>query len=95
MDKKIVLRDYTDDRKEFIIPDFENVESIEITILSGDEIADITYKDGKEISFDSSDDRIIAYNDDYYELPLEFIDEFSNFEGSSYRCSDYIARLKE
>lgn len=94
MDKKIVLRDYADSRKEFIIEDFENVETIFIQILSGDEVATISYKNGNEICFDSSNERLMDFNDGCYHLPLRLIDEFSNFEGSSYDCIDYIDRLK-
>lgn len=93
MDKKIILRDYSDLRKEFTIKDFENVKSIYISIISGDEVAEIVYKDGKFVNYDSSDERIMNYYDTCYELPLDLIDEFSAFEGDSYECERYIDEL--
>lgn len=94
MNKEIVLRDYMDIKQEFIIENFENVDDIHITVISGDEIADIEYKDGQSITFDSSNSRSDDFIDCYYNLPLEFIDEFSKFTGSSYQCYDYIKQLK-
>ena len=95
MDKRIILRDYKDNKKEFIIKDFENVEDIFIDIISGDEVAYICYKDNTEIEFDSSEDRIMNFYDYQYQLPLELIDMFSDFNGSSYNCKTYIEKLTE
>ena len=84
MDKKITLVDFARERKVYTIKDFENVFTIEIKIMSGDEIAKIFYKDGKIIKVDSSDCRYFGYYDGEYILQLDKVDEFSSFIGSSY-----------
>lgn len=52
------------------IGDINDIASIEMTVLSGDEVCTVFYKDGKEKVFDSSieahDNRAVGYNDDIY-----------------------------
>lgn len=88
MDKKVFIRDYTDHKTEVAIKDFEKVLRLDVEIITGDEVLTVTYKDGAKISFDSCDRRISDYYDANYELPLDKVDEFSNFDGSSYHCAE-------
>ena len=87
MDKMVCIRDYNRTRKVITINNFENVEKITVAIQSGDEILTAYYKDSSTVDFDSSDCRMMSFFDGEYELPLDEIDEFSAFEGSSYDCS--------
>ena len=87
MDKEIYIRDYARKKKKVIIPQFENVKRISVQILSGDEILNVVYSDCSTKRFDSCDCRTADYYDGEYNLPLNKVDEFSNFGGSSYDCS--------
>ena len=93
MEKRIVLVDFQSERKEFKIKNFENVVTIEIKILSGDEVAKIIYKDGSIITFDSSGDRFMNYYDDDYHLPLDLLNSFNKLKGSSYEKSYKILEI--
>lgn len=95
MYKQLTLRDFRGEKSDFIIEDFENVKDIDIVILSGDETATVHYFNGEKEEFDSSECRLVDYYDCSYELPLNIIDEFSSFEGSSYECERYIRKLIE
>ena len=63
---EIVLFDYEATKKTFDIGELKDVSKIEIIILSGDETAEVYYKDSAMAWFDSSDDRVIDYYDDIY-----------------------------
>ena len=63
----------------------KRVKSIEITILSGDEIASVIYEDGTQDIYDSAklcdDGRVVDYFDDEYTLysvpdKIDLIDKF-------------------
>lgn len=86
MDKMVYIRDYNDTKKAVTINSFEDVEKITVSIQSGDEILTVYYKDLSTVDFDSSDCRLMNFFDGEYELPLDKIDDFSAFDGSSYDC---------
>lgn len=94
MDKVIEIRDYKNSRKSITIKEFEKVKNLSVTILSGDEVLDVTYEDGHTDSFDASNSRVISYFDVVYDLPLHLIDEFSQFQGDTYDCAKHIRKLK-
>lgn len=50
---KLKLMDYMDRTKEFEIGDIDDILRIDIRILSGDEIAIVTYMNGDKEKFDS------------------------------------------
>ena len=96
MNKTIYIRDYESNKVKVEVPDWEDVESIDVTVLTGDEILDVYYSyydDNVSLTFDSSYDRLHDFYDGGYELPLELVDKFSEFEGSSYDCMEYIKGL--
>ena len=64
-DMVITVYDWNNKAKFIDVPveSAEGVASIDIRIISGDETGVITLKDGTEISFDASDDRIMNYYD--------------------------------
>ena len=65
---KITLYDFEPSTKEFEIGELEDIVSIEIMILSGDELACVTYKDRTVSWFDSSEDRFTDYYDGGYTI---------------------------
>ena len=84
MEREIVLTEYDGERHKYKIGNFENVFMIRINIKSGDEIAEIIYNDKSIKRIDCSDSRIMGFDDGSYILPLEKLDEFNKFNGSSY-----------
>jgi len=64
----ITLMDYADRKVTHDIGDIENIGTIDIEVITGDEIAVVTYKDGTIKRFDSSDSRIYDFYDNEYEI---------------------------
>lgn len=95
MNKRLVLVDWDGNEKEFDIPDFENVLSITIKVLTGDEVAGVCYKNGDIKVFDSSDDRLTDYLDCLYQIPLNKNEEFNNLQDSSYTRAEIANSLWE
>ena len=63
---KLMLIDFKKDALMVDIGDIDDIARISITILTGDEVAFVTYKDGTTNVFDSSFTRIIDYWDGEY-----------------------------
>lgn len=97
MERKIIIRDYLDTKKEINISNFEKVLKITCTVLSGDEILMILYDDLSEEVFDSSNDRSADFfdslNDIYIKNKLDLIDAF-NIRKSSYDEINVIKPFK-
>lgn len=62
------LFDYRGRRVIYEIGERETIERIHITVITGDEIAAVFYKDGSKATFDSGDNRIMNFYDDSYEI---------------------------
>ena len=62
------LLDYRGLVNEFEIGDLEAIKLIYIEVISGDEVANVVYKDGTEKQFDSGENRRIDYLDGSYEI---------------------------
>lgn len=62
------LMDYQDRVTEVDIGELDDIAVITITVVTGDEIADVIYKDYTTARFDSSNDRMADYPDDRYEI---------------------------
>ncbi len=65
----------------------DEIQSIIITIISGDEICEVQYKNGKREEFDSSNDRLQDFFDGSYVLydvldNTNFIEEFKKRKDS-------------
>lgn len=88
--KEIWMRDYTRTRKKFKISNWNDVSSLHINIISGNEVMIVTYKDGKKVTIDSSPGRFVDVLQESYELPLERVDEFSDFVGDVYDLARII-----
>lgn len=63
---KLKLLDYSDKEVEFEIGELEDIDSIIIQVISGDEIAHVFYKDGHSDNFDSGVDRLMDFDDGSY-----------------------------
>lgn len=87
MNKILKLQDYKGNKKGFEIENFEDVEVIVVTIISGDEVANVYYKNGNQIRFDTSGDRWQDFFDGQYIIKPEDIDEHNN-KLSSYFLSE-------
>lgn len=62
---KFNIYDYNNQPKEIDTGNKE-IDIINVTVISGDEVITIYYTDGTSESFDSSEDRRINYFDDSY-----------------------------
>ena len=97
MDKIVYLRNYADEKIKKSIPNWEDIKHIIVVVLSGDETLEITYYNHEPSTFDSDedDDRMGDWCDGAYLLPVELVDKFSEFEGSSYECMEYIMGISK
>lgn len=81
---KFYIQDYAGNKTECEIPDDSDIKEFYVIILSGDEIVDVDMVDGRTYSFDSSRHRILDFYDGAYEVQKDRLQEWMNFEGSSY-----------
>ena len=65
---KLRLMDYAGGSNTFEIGDIEKIARIMITVITGDEIATVIYKDYSIEKFDSSYDRRADFFDDEYDI---------------------------
>lgn len=68
--RQLIIRDY-DDAPTFTDIDLDNLEdilSLYVLVLSGDEVLTVTYKDGSSACYDSSNCRTIGFYDGEYAL---------------------------
>lgn len=74
---KIKIYDYKSDPK---IVDLGEKEILLITVkeVSGDEVLVVRYKDGTRKCFDSSDSRIMSFDDGEYDVTGDNITKFLN-----------------
>ena len=70
MIKEIIICDYKGREKKIVINHFEMVKAIYVLEISGDQVLDVLYKDGRTVWFDSCDTRIMHYFDGGYFLEL-------------------------
>lgn len=76
---KFNIYDYADQPIEIETQD-KPIEEIFVQILSGDETIVVTYADDDEDEFDSANNRIESYNDGFYIVTKEFLDEWMNWK---------------
>lgn len=74
MEKKVRIFDWKDTPMEITIKDFENVKEFVFEIISGDGILKVIYNDNLEERFDSSDDRIMDFDDGLWVIRPKDID---------------------
>lgn len=89
MDKKMTIISRCDKKTEITIKNIEDVESIHVNLLFGDEFVTITYKNGKKAMYDSNPRRSIYNSWGEYYLDLDKIDEFSSIDSSLSKLFKY------
>lgn len=82
---QIILTNYESTRIKFDLKN-KSINSIKIRVVSGDEIAIITYVDNRTDVFDSDikGERKVDYFDGEYYIWSDVIDTFSHLTGTSY-----------
>ena len=75
---KIELLDYHGRRKAFDIPEKEEIHAAFIQIYSGDETLNVITRDGNTSFYDSSDSRMIDYDDGMYIVYGPGVDKFAD-----------------
>lgn len=65
---ELTLLDYSGKKKTFDIGDIANIARITINVVSGDEIANVIYKDYGTMSYESNTCRFIDYFDYAYDI---------------------------
>lgn len=91
----ITVYDWNNQPKFIDVPteSVDDIASINICVLSGDETGYINLKDGTSINFDASDDRCMSYNDGCYILSNpEDIKKWIEFKPDDSRTISYIRR---
>ena len=91
----ITVYDWNNKPKFVNVPaeSIDDIVSIDIRILSGDETGSINLKDGTTIMFDASDDRCMTYYDGDYTLSdPEDIKKWIEFKLDNSRTISYIRR---
>lgn len=91
----IKIYDYDNDTKIIEIPADKEIESIDVTVLSGDETGYIFFTDGTRKRFDASDCRITSFVDGSYTIPSKRVDAWINWKprgliNSYERQSDFL-----
>lgn len=61
------------------LDDLSTIDNIQITVVTGDEIATVTYKDGRSEQFDSSTSRMMNFFDNNYTLYSNSINRIEEF----------------
>lgn len=91
----ITVYDWSNKPKFIDVPaeSIDDIASIDISIVSGDETGSINLKDGTIILFDASDDRCMAFYDgDYTVSDPEDIKKWIEFKPDNSRTISYIRR---
>lgn len=84
----MIIYDFTNDTVDVRLPE-KQIESINVTVLSGDETGSVVFKDGEIIHFDASDCRMIDFYDGSYSVTGENIQRWLNFKPSGERAAPY------
>ena len=64
----IEILDYKNRKKEVDVGELKDIRKMTVDVVTGDEILNVTYKDGSEKRFDSSENRYKNFYDGDYEL---------------------------
>lgn len=92
----ITILNYEDEKKEVEIGELKDIRSMKISVVTGDEILHVTYKDGTEKEFDSSDDRRKDFYDGDYELyNADTEPEINELENEEWKNRDHYSYLNK
>ena len=84
----ITIYDYSDKKKEVVLPDKE-ISKIYVSVISGDETGNVEFTDGSSIYFDASDSRFTHYYDGEYVVEGDNIEKWINFVPSGQITASY------
>lgn len=86
---KFNIYNYADEPIEIEAQD-KSIDEIFVQIFSGDETIIIIYADNDKDEFDSSNDRIASYDDGFYLVSKQHLDEWMNWKPQKdERCYSY------
>lgn len=93
---KVKLLDYIGRSVIVDVGDIEFIERMVIDVITGDEILTVTYKDGTDEEYDSSDCRNLDFFDDEYEIynAATGVTEFDNKDFMN-RNASYWRKYKD
>lgn len=94
MKKTITIMDYNNVKKKVKIDNFDNVVRLEIEVMSGDEILRVLYKDYSVEKYDSSNSRLMDFNDAFYCI-YDITKNINHLDKWKKRTSSYDIRLEE
>ena len=87
--KNIVIYNFENRAVICPIPDGKQIQSIEVDVITGDEIVDILFTDGTSLHFDSDDSRIIGCYDGGYDVDGDEIERWASFKPTKSRTASY------
>lgn len=76
----IKIYDYDNNVRMVEVPDGKEIESIDVTVLSGDETGYIFFTDGSRKRFDASNCRMMGFDDGSYSVPSKKVNEWINWK---------------
>ena len=76
----IKIYDYNNNIEMVEIPDNKKIESINVTVLSGDETGYIFFTDGTRKRFDASNCRMTSFYDGSYTVPSSKVNDWINWK---------------
>ena len=85
---KVKLLDFKAQQVEYDIGELDDIYIADISVLSGDEVLNVTYKDGSTKKFDSYPKRLINYFDHRYNVYSPSVNLFEDDDWLS-RTSSY------
>lgn len=95
---KLILYQYNEESTIFKdVGKLKDIKRIFISVISGDEVALIEYKDGTSRTFNSSTSRFLDFYDGGYTIyePSEGIDLLKNWRGRSLNTYNYLNKMKD
>ena len=82
------IYDYANNEVNVELPDKE-INAIYVHVISGDETGIVNFTDGTHIYFDSSDSRMIGYDDGSYTVDGDIINKWLEWRPSDKRTAAY------
>lgn len=84
----MIIYDYASNPVSITLPDKE-IEEIFVCVESGDEIVHITFSDGERETYDSSDSRIVPFDDWCYSVTGQMIKKWMDFQPTPGKTASY------
>lgn len=82
----MIIYDYANNPIEVELP-HKAISEIFVAVITGDETGFVKFEDGSKFYFDASDDRLCDFNDGYYIVLKDRVEEWLNFKPSKKRLT--------